>query len=339
MIRPFRIGAVALNCPVLVAPMAGVTDAPFRKQAARFGAPYTVCEMIAGEQLAKARPDEMRRAAPAAGTPFVMQLAGREERWMAAGAALATDAGADVIDINMGCPAKKVTTGLSGAALMREPERAERLITAVLRNTDRPVTLKMRLGWDETHLNAADIAQRAAALGIAMIVVHGRTRQQFYTGVADWSAIRTVVDAVQIPVIANGDIACRRTADTALSNSGAAGVMIGRASNGRPWLAGALVRAFTQGGPLLEPPTNAIEDSLLELIEDSWSLYGLALGGRVARKHIAWTIDACADRLPEAHRRVARAEICRLDCADAVVSAIRRLFAEMQPTAYQERAA
>jgi nifR3 family TIM-barrel protein len=303
--------------------MAGVTDIPFRRQVKAFGGRYCVSEMVASEQLARERVDMVRRAAGAdLIKPLVVQLAGREAHWMAEGARLAEDAGADVIDINMGCPSKSVTSGLCGSALMRDPDLALRLVEATVAATTLPVTLKMRLGWDHGSLNALEIAKRAAAAGVAMIVVHGRTRQQFYTGVADWAAIASVVDAVRIPVIANGDIGSAADARAALGASGAAGVMIGRAAQGRPWLPGAIENALRHGGEVTPPPTATLLRSLLELYEDTLAFYPRTLGVRVARKHIAWTIDAVFGLAA----RERRADICRLEDPARVRVDLRALF-------------
>lgn len=294
---------------VSLAPMAGVTDIPFRRQVKAFGGQYCVSEMVASEQLARDRIDMVRRAAGAGViSPLVVQLAGREAHWMAEGARLAEDAGADVIDINMGCPSKSVTSGLCGSALMRDPDMALALIEATVAATKLPVTLKMRLGWDHSSLNAPEITRRAEAAGVRMITIHGRTRQQFYTGQADWSAIAAVVNAVRIPVIANGDISSAADARRAIALSGAAGVMIGRAAQGRPWLPAAIEHALKHGGEATPPPRAALLASLLALYEDTLEFYDEGLGVRVARKHIAWTIDAVLG--PEARER--RKAICVL---------------------------
>ena len=317
-----------LKAPLVsLAPMAGVTDIPFRRQVKTFGGRYCVSEMVASERLARDRIDMVRRAAGAGAiTPLVIQLAGREAHWMAEGARLAEDAGADIIDINMGCPSKSVTSGLCGSALMRDPDMALRLIEATVNATTRPVTLKMRLGWDHANLNAADIARRAEEAGVRMITIHGRTRCQFYTGQADWAAIAPVADAVRIPVIANGDIACAADARRALALSGAAGVMIDRAAQGKPWLPGAIERALTHGGEVAPPSRERLLASLLALYDDTVDFYPQALGVRIARKHIAWTIDAVLG--PSARER--RKEICMLTDPQRVREELYALF-ESEP--------
>ncbi|MDZ4777495.1 MAG: tRNA dihydrouridine synthase DusB [Alphaproteobacteria bacterium] len=327
MATPIRLGSTVIDMPVLLAPMAGTTDYPFRRQAQAFGAPYVVSEMVAGDQLARSRRDVVRRTAGAGVvTPLVIQLAGRESRWMAEGARLAEDAGADVIDINMGCPSKLVTNGASGSALMRDPNHALRLIEATVGGTSKPVTLKMRLGWDDENLNAPEIARRAESAGVQMIVVHGRTRSQFFRGDANWSAIRPTVDAVDIPVIANGDIATVDDARRALEESGAAGVMVGRAAQGRPWLPGAIALGLRDGHAATSPGLGDIHASLDALYRDSLSFYGVDLGARIARKHISWAIDAEAIFLNDQDRRTARAEVCRMTSPDEVCAALARIF-------------
>lgn len=329
MFTPIRLGSTVVDTPVLLAPMAGTTDYPFRRQAQAFGAPYVVSEMVAGDQLARARRDMVRRTAGSGVvTPLVIQLAGRESRWMGEGARLAEDAGADVIDINMGCPSKMVTNGASGSALMRDPDHALRLIEATVAATSKPVTLKMRLGWNDEALNAPEIARRAEAAGVQMIVVHGRTRCQFFRGAADWAAIRPTVDAVAIPVIANGDIATVEDARRALSQSGAAGVMIGRAAQGRPWLVGTIAAGLRDGTDARTPALADVHASLDALYRDSLAFYGVDLGVRIARKHISWAIDAEATFLDEATRRSARAEVCRMTSPDDVCAALARIFVD-----------
>jgi tRNA-dihydrouridine synthase B len=329
MLNPIDLGGVVIARPVLLAPMAGVTDLPFRRQAQRFGAPYVVSEMVASDQLAQARPDVVRRAAGAGLiSPLVIQLAGREPHWMARGAQLAEDAGADVIDINMGCPAKAVTTGLSGSALMREPDLALRLIEATVKATARPVTLKMRLGWDEMTANAPDIARRAEAAGVRMITVHGRTRCQFYKGVADWAAVRATSDAVKIPVIVNGDICSAVDARAALAASGAAGVMIGRAAQGQPWLIAQIADQLIHAGATGAPPIALVRESLLELHQDSLELYGVSLGQKVARKHMAWGLAASVPWLTGEQLTQARRRLVTEDDPSRLRSAIIDIFSE-----------
>lgn len=310
---------------VSLAPMAGVTDIPFRRQVKAFGGAYCVSEMVASEQLARARIDMLRRAAGAETIrPLVIQLAGREAHWMAEGARLAEQAGADVIDINMGCPAKSVTSGLCGSALMRDPDQALRLIEATVAATRVPVTLKMRLGWDDASLNAPEIAVRAESAGVRMLTIHGRTRNQFFRGVANWAAIAPVVKAVRIPVIANGDIATASDARRALAQSGAAGVMVGRAAQGKPWLPGAIERALLHGGEVSPPSQARLLQSLLALYEDTLAFYNHALGVRIARKHIAWTIDAVFG--DDEDIRASRKQICTLEDPRRVREALIALF-------------
>jgi len=308
---------------VSLAPMAGVTDIPFRRQVKAFGGQYCVSEMVASDQLARARIDMVRRAAGAGViAPLVIQLAGRDAEWMAEGARLAEAAGANVIDINMGCPSKSVTSGLCGSALMREPDHAMRLVEATVNATKLPVTLKMRLGWDETSLNAPEMAKRAEDAGVRMLTIHGRTRSQFFRGAADWAAIAPVVRAVRIPVIANGDIATATDARRALELSGAAGVMIGRAAQGKPWLPAAIERALKTGGEISPPPRARLLQSLLALYDDTVEFYEGAHGVRIARKHIAWMIDAEFG----AEARDVRKNICILDDPWQVREALIRLF-------------
>lgn len=303
--------------------MAGVTDIPFRRQVKAFGGQYCVSEMVASDQLARARIDMVRRAAGAGViAPLVIQLAGRDAEWMAEGARLAEAAGADVIDINMGCPSKSVTSGLCGSALMREPDHAMRLVEATVQATKLPVTLKMRLGWDESSLNAPEMAKRAEDAGVRMLTIHGRTRSQFFRGAADWAAIAPVVQAVRIPVIANGDIGTAADARRALELSGASGVMVGRAAQGKPWLPAAIERALKQGGEVSPPPRARLLQSLLALYDDTVEFYEGALGVRIARKHIAWMIDAEFG----AHAREVRKSICMLDDPRQVREALIQLF-------------
>jgi tRNA-dihydrouridine synthase B len=297
---------VQLTPPVFLAPLAGITDLPFRRVVAGFGAGLVVSEMVASQEMAQDKPSVRARARAELGLGEArtsVQLAGRDPYWMARAAELVEAGGAQIIDINMGCPAKKVVGGLSGSALLRDLDLALRLIDAVVGAVKVPVTLKTRLGWDDACHNAPDLARRAVDAGVQMVTIHGRTRCQFYTGAADWRAIAPVVQAVRAPVIANGDITCSATAATALAQSGAAGVMVGRGAQGRPW-ALAQIAHDLGAGPAPVIPTGA---ALVALVgahyEAMLDFYGLDLGMKVARKHLGWYAEA-ANGAPDARRAV-----------------------------------
>jgi nifR3 family TIM-barrel protein len=321
------IGGVKVAGRVLLAPMTGVTDLPFRRLVSSLGAPYVATEMVACDELARGRPDVVRRAAVGEGLPLmVVQLVGRQAAPMAAGARLAEAAGAEVIDINMGCPAREVTGGLSGSALMRDLDHAETLVKATVDAVARPVTLKMRLGWDERSKNAPELAARAEAAGIKAITVHGRTRCQFYKGEADWDAVAEVKRAVKVPVIVNGDIGCVETVAEAIRRSGADAVMIGRGAYGRPWIVRALDCALAASEAPAEPGPEERLTIVLQHMQASLDFYGDLLGLKVFKKHLGWYVQAAPwPEAPEA-RRAAKAELCRLERASDIEAGLRRLW-------------
>jgi nifR3 family TIM-barrel protein len=306
-----RIGHLELSNRVILAPMSGVTDAPFRRLAARLGAGLVVSEMAACAALARSRPDVRLRVEGQGIGLHVVQIAGCEAHWMAEGARIAEAAGAQVIDINMGCPAKHVTNGASGSALMRDLDHAVTLIDATIAVVSVPVTLKMRLGWDDRSRNAAELARRAEAAGVGLITVHGRTRCQFYTGRADWHAVRAIKDSVAIPVVVNGDVLGFDDAVAALAASGADAVMIGRGAQGRPWLPGQVARYLATGRREAPPPLARQLALVTDLYDELLAHHGTRIGTRHARKHLGWALDAAAETTgaPEALRREWRARV------------------------------
>jgi tRNA-dihydrouridine synthase B len=292
--KPLKIGDIELANRVLLAPMSGVTDAPFRRLAAGLGAGLVVSEMTASGDLIQGRAMTRLRCEATGIGPHVVQLAGCETIWMAEGAGIAEAAGADIIDINMGCPARHVTGGQSGSALMRDLDHALRLIEATISAVKVPVTLKMRLGWDDRSLNAPELARRAEQAGVQMISVHGRTRCQFYKGEADWRAVRAVKNAIRIPLVVNGDITSFAKAVSALEMSGADAVMIGRGAQGQPWLPGQIGRRLETG--ITEAPPSLAQQLhyVRALYDDVCQLYGLRIGLRHARKHLGWALEIAA---------------------------------------------
>ncbi len=323
---PVCIGNVQIDDPVILAPMAGVSDAPFRELVKSYGAGMVVTEMIASQAAVRENRrtlDMMKRSSSSStGCPMAIQLAGCCPDVMAEAAKLGQDMGADVIDINFGCPVRKVVNGHAGSSLMRDEPKAAKLLEATARAVTIPVTLKMRLGWDHNNLNAPRIAKIAEDHGVRMITVHGRTRCQFYRGKSDWAQIRKVKESVGLPVIANGDIRGPEDAQTALERSGADGVMIGRGSYGRPWLLRQVIDALRHGGPAGAPDPAQRRDLVLRHYENMLAYYGREAGLRIARKHLCWYSRGLRGAAEF------RAVVNRLDDAGAVRALLADFFAK-----------
>lgn len=297
------IGTRAIRNRAFLAPMAGITDRPMRRLAAQYGAGLVVSEMIASGALSAGNDDMRRKLAASPGLPHMVQLAGCEAEWMARAAKIAEQSGADIIDINFGCPAKRVTNGYAGSALMRVPELAQSLVEAVVGAISLPVTVKMRLGWDDQSLNAPDIARRAVEAGAQMITVHGRTRQQFYKGEARWAPVRAVVESVGVPVVVNGDITTVDQAREALRLSGAAAVMIGRGAQGQPWIVGQIAAGLAGQNAQEAPTGDDLVAVVVEHYEGVLDEYGVDVGVRAARKHLDWYLEASGIAVPAETRK------------------------------------
>ncbi len=320
-LKPISVGPLTIDAPVILAPMTGVTDLPFRKIVKKYGAGLTVSEMIASQAMIRETRQSLQKAAwDPSEDPVSLQLAGCGPVEMAEAAKLNEQRGAAIIDINMGCPVKKVVNGDAGSALMRDLKLAGQIIDATVKAVDIPVTLKMRMGWCHDSLNAPELARIAEDLGVKMITVHGRTRNQMYKGSADWRFVRQVKEATSLPVIVNGDICSREDARDALDQSGADGVMIGRGAYGRPWLLGQVMADLGGEGDRSEPTLDDQLDLILEQYDAMQSLYGTVTGVNLARKHIGWYTKGLTGSAEFRNR------VNQMDDPSAVVSALREFY-------------
>jgi tRNA-dihydrouridine synthase B len=321
LVKPISVGPLTIAAPVILAPMTGVSDLPFRKIVKRYGAGLTVSEMIASQAMIRETRQSLQKAMwDPSEKPVSLQLAGCSPVDMAEAAKLNEQRGAAIIDINMGCPVKKVVNGEAGSALMRDLKLASQIIDSTVKAVSVPVTLKMRMGWCHDSLNAPDLARIAEDLGVRMITVHGRTRNQMYKGDADWAFVRRVKQATRLPVIVNGDICSRDDAREALSQSGADGVMIGRGAYGRPWLLGQVIADLAGEGGRPDPSLDEQLAVILEQYQAMLSLYGRETGVRLARKHLGWYVKGLPGSAEFRNR------VNSLDDPDSVVSALRCFY-------------